>query len=285
MAGCSSPTDSPFDEALGSLGGIQDAERLGITFVDVAGIRHSVGYSGDGTEPVDATSQDPVHQWGLAATRLAVPMHFSSPGGPGVVEAPVMAWSIGNYATIDQTVAVFKDVPDVTEAEDTLSQQGWTQQDEVWRSTQPQTPLWEHIGVAVTDTDIHLLSLSGQVTAGPDSAGSARDDARVQALRSCLDDPHLAFISSVPDEQVTMAIAIRVDDDGQGAAWSCIHAPGQADEIAGRVRPNHPSVTLGDQQVRDDVVRTELKVADESGYLPGEASLISRAPEMPFPAF
>ncbi|NLT31164.1 MAG: hypothetical protein GXX86_12050 [Propionibacterium sp.] len=258
---------------------MQDSERFAVGFHDVAGIRDTVGYEGDGTELPDPADEDPTRAWGLRATRLAVPMVLQQPNLPRVLTGATMDWSLSHYGS----TAIVHDTPDAQHADQVLSEAGWTRQDDLWLADDS-LPGW-HRAMRVTDTDIVVLPRDGSVTIEPDAANSALDDARVQALLRCLDDPHMMHLVSLPGDDRTMAVAAKVDADGNGTAWSCIHAPGRAEEVAASLQPNNPAVTMSAPEVDGDVIRTALQVEPLPGTAPAEAMLVAGVPEMPFPGF
>ncbi|MGJ3509410.1 hypothetical protein [Enemella sp. A6] len=279
LAACSNQNDSPFETALGSLGGVQDEERFAITFHDVAGIRETVGYEGDGTEKSEPGNTDPSVAWGLAATRQAVPMSLNRPNLPPVLNGPTMAWSLDYFGR----AAIVHDTPDAKTAEDALTEAGWSADGDLWHTDEH--PGWQKFGMRITDTDIQVLPKDGSITVEPDAERSALDDSRVQALLKCLDNPHMMVLVSTPNRDFTTALAVKVDSDGTAEAWSCIHAPGQAEELAATIKPNSPDVQAATPEVDGDVIRTELEVSSDSRAAPPEAMMIARAPEMPFPGF
>lgn len=285
LTGCSGlGQDSTLREALEQMPGA-NGERFAVSYGSPAEVHAILGYTPTpGPAGDDVSARD---QWGHFAVNAMVPPNVVGPlGVPIIAPGEAADWIVSGMTASGQfTIGAGIDA---AAARQRLAAAGAQTTDEVTFTRGPDAPL--------AMERKHVVFADDQVTLRPDSFEETgltlAEDTGVEALLECLNGAEMAYLTRHEGTR-TYAIAASVDEDAEGSAWACVHAPDEdgqavAEEFAGPRPAAQPPRTVGETSVDGDVVRFELLMepipADVKAPAP-EAGLIFSGPESTAPFF
>lgn len=242
---------SPLEEALATEA-MGDEGLVAMAFVDVAGIQDTVG-----REPVELPQKpeggwDDADRWAIGAVQDFLPV--GTEGLPLVPTSDVV-WYYGGLRMM-AVKAPPETIQASLEAAAASGQQGSVQEVDGLL-------VWETIGRAEWE---------------PDGESSMLETASAQALLPCLGGAHVLTMVGADAGgsllfEYSFATAARVDEEGQGHAWTCLHVPDGAEAYAAGVEgENVTEVT-----VDGDVVRVDLVFENSGSPVPAEVLHARRA--------
>lgn len=277
LAACSggtSPADSKLHEALAWFGDTHDDPVASFQFYDMGAIRDTLDLGGE-HDPDDI---GPAQRWGHVGLRPATGFLFAP---LPKVEKLVIAeaeWTASSRSGGSQgaVIAGLGEAPD-----EVISAMEYTRDGDQLTPPDLGTPLRDETDFRVFD-DVLVAQLRDAVVA-PDAPNPAVENPQIAALLPCLDAPHAAYVTA---GDVAYGVAATVDEQGVGTAWSCIHAPNEAEGVAADLAPQLELVTMGTPEVDGDVIRTPLTIETrDRDMIAGELRLIHAGPELEFPGF
>lgn len=273
-------------EALEAAPGLdEDGGPFSFMFGAPGSVREILDYTPRaGTAPTELTDSD---RWGHFAANSTVPSQlYPEPLGVSLVEpgSPV-GWI--STSSVNGASQITASGIDVAAAKERLEAAGAETSDGGTYVAGPEGPR-AMLSRKVVFTDERAVLMRDD--AAPQ--GSLAEDEGVDALLGCLRGAELAFLKREEGTR-TYAIAASVDENAEGEAWACIHAPGEdgqavVDEVSQPRDVDHLPRTPGEASIDEDVIRVGIQVEHapgNSGDVPPEASLVINAPESGPPYF
>lgn len=286
--------DEPIEGALGMLGGLEEAEGVSFTFVDIEGLRAATGHAED-----PGGIDEEARGWAEEVPFVAASVAASLPPSAGyfALESGEASWALHGTGPELPRFGIVHGADEAMRerAVEELEAQGWRIEDGRYTAPEGAEPAAQAMNVEVRERSVVAVSGPSEEAIDPsfiqeDADASALERPDVEAILPCLEGAPLVFATTwdaLPEGVGAAAVAAAVDEDGRASAWSCIVGRENPESIVDTLIPTEPeSVTVGESSMAGAVLRTELEVdyAEETG-LPDEAHLVLRSRESIWPLF